>query len=142
MAVFFCPRCFVTVVPHIRFCPNCGTDMIRYLRDTPYPDRLIHALRHPESETRMAAIIALGHMAYAPATQPLLASLVAWPADVVQGAQVLVSLAQIGTAEARAALQSVIHDHPSAVLQHLAARTLAHWPATGPGDSSPDDSSD
>lgn len=125
MPVFFCPQCFAQIAPHIRVCPRCGIDIVDYLRDTPYPERLLHALRHPESEARMSAVIGLGRLAYAPATQPLLDSLMAWPADVVQGEQVIDSLVRIGTPDARQGLKFMTEAHPSAVIRHLAAERWA-----------------
>ncbi|MDA3876936.1 MAG: HEAT repeat domain-containing protein [Halothiobacillus sp.] len=125
MPVYFCPQCFTQIEPNIRICPNCGTDIVRYLNETPYPERLIHALRHPESEARMAAVIGLGRLAYAPATQPLLDSLMAWPADVVQGEQAIDSLVRIGTPNARQGLTLITDTHPSSVIRHLAAEWRA-----------------
>jgi HEAT repeat protein len=94
------------------------------LRKTPYVDRLIHALNHPESEARMAAVIGLGRLAAQAAVSPLLALLERWPADVVQGGEAIQSLRRIGTDAAKNGLQQVAATHPSRVIRHLAERAL------------------
>jgi hypothetical protein len=72
MATFFCPNCFAKIPETIQVYPHCQTNIAQYLQNTPYVDRLIHALHHPESEARMCSIIALGHLATPSATTPLI----------------------------------------------------------------------
>lgn len=122
MPTYFCPRCFAKLAPSVDCCPFCLTDIADYLHSTAYVERLIHALNHPESETRMAAVIGLGRLAAPEAVSPLLALLKRWPADVVQGGEAIQSLQRIGTDAAKNGLKAVVATHPSQVIRHLAER--------------------
>ena len=121
--VHYCTWCFAQIAADAAVCPDCGTNLDDYTRHTPYQDRLIHALHHPLSETRMGAIIALGKMADPKTIGALADCAFEHSGDVIEGLELLHSLQHMPVCAARtAALQRLANDHPAhAVRRHAAA---------------------
>ncbi|MCS6816338.1 MAG: HEAT repeat domain-containing protein [Blastocatellia bacterium] len=59
---FFCPSCWREVNAGFDTCPSCGTNINRYSRSTPYVEKLISALQHPEPQTVRRAAWILGRL--------------------------------------------------------------------------------
>ncbi len=61
MVTKFCPRCFAMNKPTAERCEKCGADLDEPI-GSDYIDRLIHALEHPEPNTRAMAAQLLGRI--------------------------------------------------------------------------------
>ena len=114
-ALQYCTWCFAEIPLDADVCPDCGTHLNDYARHTPYPDRLIHALRHPLSETRMGAIIALGKQADPRTIGALTDCALDHDGDVIEGLEILRSLAQMPASQAELgrALERLAERHPA-----------------------------
>lgn len=125
-AEHFCLWCFAKVPAGTHICPDCGVDMEVYSRTTPYVDRLLHALHHPLSETRMGAIIALGQNANPNTIPALVECAFDHPSDVIQALEILRSLHRMqGGKTWRAGLMRVATDHPAHAIRQQASVLLA-----------------
>ncbi|CUB00269.1 hypothetical protein [Thiomonas bhubaneswarensis] len=110
----YCTWCFAEIPLDAKVCPDCGTNLDDYARHTPYADRLIHALRHPLSETRMGAIIALGKQAQPNTIGALTECAMDNRGDVIESLEILHSLAQMPACPAlKQALQHLAQNHPA-----------------------------
>ncbi|MGO9234687.1 MAG: HEAT repeat domain-containing protein [Methylocella sp.] len=87
----FCPNCHARIPLDAAICPHCRTSLREWQEKT-YVDRLIGALRHPLSEVRMRAIIALGWRGERAAEKPLVECTLRHPIDVVEGLEIVNSL--------------------------------------------------
>ena len=87
-----------------------------------YRVRLKLALLHPLADVRMRAIIALGWRGESETADDLVACALRHPSDVVEGLEIVHSLAQIGNAEVR-----------RIALSDLQARHSAHAVREGAG---------
>lgn len=149
MLTQFCPTCFQDHPAHARRCYRCGTSL-----DEPLPgdfvDHLIHALGHPEPETRIRAARLLGQVGDGRAV-PALCDWATRSSDMgfleaiadalgalgsPEAVPVLIrllreswlsvrvraarALARIGTPEARAALHQAATQDPSPAVRRVA----------------------
>ena len=59
---YYCPACFAKMpfADRDKPCTVCETVAAEWAQTHSYTERLLHALTHPNSEVRMAAIISLG----------------------------------------------------------------------------------
>jgi hypothetical protein len=123
--VHFCTWCFAQIPAGTAVCPDCGTNLDDYARHTSYQDRLIHALHHPLSETRMGAIIALGKQADSLTINALTDCALEHSGDVIEGLEILHSLAQMPQTPTLAqALQRLAREHPAHAVREHAMRQL------------------
>jgi HEAT repeat protein len=123
--VHYCTWCFAQIPAGTVVCPDCGTNLDDYARHTPYQDRLIHALHHPLSETRMGAIIALGKMADPKTIGALVDCAFEHSGDVIEGLELLHSLQHMPRCPERTrALQRLACDHPAHAVRSHAAQML------------------
>lgn len=108
-----CAACFHLAPADARTCPACGADLAtQSARD--YRDKLLTALHHPLADVRMRAIIALGWRGEAASAEPLARCALRHPTDVVEGLEVVDSLARIRDAgAARRALHALQAQHPA-----------------------------
>ena len=122
----YCTWCFAEIPLDAQVCPDCGTNLDDYARHTPYPDRLIHALHHPLSETRMGAIIALGKQADPHTIGALADCALEHDGDVIEGLEILHSLAEMpaGDPLLKAALQRLAEQHPAHAVRTRAQSLL------------------
>jgi HEAT repeat protein len=121
----YCTWCFAEIPAGTTICPDCGTNLDDYARHTPYQDRLIHALHHPLSETRMAAILALGKQADPKTINALTDCALEHDGDVIEGLEILHSLSLMPTGSPlKAALQRLASDHPAHAVRMHTARQL------------------
>ncbi len=121
----YCTWCFAEIPLDVQVCPDCGANLDDYARHTPYPDRLIHALHHPLSETRMGAIIALGKQADPHTIGALADCALEHDGDVIEGLEILHSLAQMpANPSLESALRRLASDHPAHAVREHAARQL------------------
>jgi HEAT repeat protein len=67
---YFCPECWKEIPSSSKQCPYCRADLTSIDR-SPYKDKLIRALRHPEPETRTRAVEILGQIKAREAVVPL-----------------------------------------------------------------------
>ncbi len=108
-----CAACFHLAPADARTCPACGADLAAQSgRD--YRDKLLTALHHPLSDVRMRAIIALGWRGEGDSAQPLARCALRHPTDVVEGLEVVDSLARLrDPAAACGALRALQAQHPA-----------------------------
>jgi len=123
--VHYCTWCFAQIPAGTKVCPDCGTNLDEYARRTPYRDRLIHALHHPLSETRMGAIIALGKQADPKTIAALTDCALEHGSDVIEGLEILRSLEHMPAVPAKvAALQRLATEHAAHAVRTRAAALL------------------
>ena len=109
----FCPRCFAPMDADAGVCPACGLQLERWNAKN-YSAKLIHALRHPLSEIRMRAIIAIGLRRDSRAADALVWCAFQHPTDVIEGLEIVRSLGQMeGSASAQEALRKITARHPA-----------------------------
>lgn len=92
---YYCPACFAPVERGVVHCPVCGVNIAEWEQGHTYTERLVHALRHPNPEARMSAIITLGNWGDAGAALPLAECALAHPLDVTQGLAVVKSIRRL-----------------------------------------------
>lgn len=121
----YCPACFGRIPHDAQTCPLCGASLARMsARD--YKEKLLAALAHPLAEVRMRAIIALGERGEPDAAAALIACALGHPADVVEGLEIVRSLARIDSGQpCLAALRKLVRSHPSRPVRSAASRALA-----------------
>lgn len=138
MPTFFCPSCFAEIDAASSTCTQCGAD-VQAGRDRAYPQRLLHALKHPLSDIRMTAIEALAQLQPEGAAMALADCALEHPRDPVQGVAILRALERLPRNPAWAAAVSRLVDHPAAVVGRGAQALLDSVPAGMVGGSlSPD----
>jgi len=115
-----CPECYRLIPLALVRCPDCGADLASFSAQQ-YRDKLIAALEHPLSEVRMRAIIALGWRRERAAAEALAACALRHPADVIEGLEVVSSLAKIGVRIELAALSRM---HPAHAVRAAASERL------------------
>lgn len=121
---YYCPSCFQKIRRDDKVCSNCQVDIAGWLNVRSYEERLIHALKHPNSEARMGSIIALGNLRVTRAALPLAACALAFPADDVQNLEILRALAKMPTGREKEAALSALSSHPSRIIRQEALRQL------------------
>lgn len=119
---YFCPACFAPIPADDREapCPHCGTVASVWATTHDYTERLIHALGHPNPETRMGAILSLGNRGEARAAVPLARCALAHPIDVVQALEIVRSLGKLPTGPERAAALQLLLHHPARAVRRVA----------------------
>lgn len=117
-----CPLCFSEIPVNAQICPHCGSDTVRH-SGLDYATKLIGALKHPISEVRMRAIIALGWRSQTDSVPQLLALAFSHPADVVEGIAVVESLSRMG-GEGRHALTVLANQHRAHAVREAASKLL------------------
>ena len=131
----FCPACFAPLAQEADTCPACGARMAELSRRD-YREKLVHALLHPLADVRMRAIIALGWRSELETADDLVACALRHPSDVVQGLEIVNSLARMKqTVTGRTALSILQARHPAHAVQEGAARVLAALPNQGEADA-------
>lgn len=125
--VQYCAACFTLFDATQTHCPHCGA-LAQTFSERDYQQKLLHALDHPLAEVRMRAIIALGLRAEAQASEALIQCALRWPADVVQGLQIVASLASIARVTGqRSALERLAREHPAHAVQEAARSALTAY---------------
>jgi len=124
---YFCPECFLPIPADAcaQPCPRCGTVASEWEATHSYTERLIHALRHPNPEVRMGAILTLGNRGEARAALPLAQCALAHPTDVVQGLEIVRSLRKLPNSLDRVAALALLLDHPARAIRRAATREIA-----------------
>jgi hypothetical protein len=125
---FFCPACFHEVPERDRTCPYCGASIHDWSLRHSYGERLVQALDHPLAEVRMAAIIALGKRRDAAAARPLARCARRCATDVVQGLEIVRSVASLSPGSERSSALRRLQRHPARAVRREAARLLAGSP--------------
>ena len=124
---FYCPACFGCVDREDLVCEHCHRVIDASWRKMPYGQRLVRALRHPRPDTRMRAILSLGHRGEPWTAVPLAASALAHPTDPVESRAILASLLRFP----EEALD-MLAEHPSRLIRmELAAHGHLHGPDHG-----------
>jgi hypothetical protein len=120
-----CPACFKLIPADALNCPACGADIVA-LSARNYREKLIAALQHPLAEVRMRAIIALGWRGETEAAEPLVACALRHPVDVVEGLEIVHSLASIYQPRvSQELLARLVMEHPAHAVRESAAEALA-----------------
>ena len=100
------------------------------LSERDYQTKLLHALLHPLSEVRMRAIIALGMRRNPIAADALFDCALRHPKDVVEGLEIVASLALLQPHSAgHAALCRLAARHPAHAVRSAAKKALLREPA-------------
>lgn len=128
MPTFFCPSCFAEIDAASSTCTQCGAD-VQAGRDRAYPQRLLHALKHPLSDIRMTAIEALAQLQPEGAAMAFADCALGHPRDPVQGVAILRALERLPRDPAWAAAVSRLVDHPAAIVGRGAQALLDSVPA-------------
>lgn len=123
---FYCPVCFAEIAEDQQDapCPVCGVTLEEWRRRD-YTDRLIHALRHPNPEVRMGAIISLGNRREPQAAVPLAECALAHPIDVVQALAIVEALRTIEPSLERDRALDLLANHPARAVYWAAAQEKA-----------------
>ncbi|MGQ9667277.1 MAG: selenium-dependent molybdenum cofactor biosynthesis protein YqeB [Anaerolineae bacterium] len=112
-------------------CPACGVDIAEWEQSHTYTERLVHALRHPNPEARMSAIITLGNRGDAGAALPLAECALAHPLDVTQGLAVVESIRRLPRGAEKQAALRLLRRHPSRLIrQAVESRGETNIPST------------
>ncbi|MFN3397351.1 MAG: HEAT repeat domain-containing protein [Sulfurimicrobium sp.] len=120
----FCPACFAPLAQEADTCPACGARMAD-LGNRDYREKLVHALLHPLADVRMRAIIALGLRGEPETADALVKCAMNHPTDVVQGLEIIRSLARMKETEAARTALSILHTrHPAHAVREAAGRKL------------------
>jgi hypothetical protein len=122
MLQFFCPNCFARVPSPHEPCPACGVDSREWVERHPYTSRLIHALDHPISEVRMAAVISLGNCNDAAASMPLVRCALKHPTDIILAKEVTNALRKLPTGPERKEAIKLLKTHPAQAVREAADR--------------------
>jgi HEAT repeat protein len=120
----YCLSCFSLIPAGAEICPVCGARADAFTA-LDYREKLVHALLHPLDDVRMRAIIALGLRGEAETANALVECALRHPADVVEGLEIVRSLARVKDAGAgRDALAMLRDRHPAHAVREEAARML------------------
>jgi hypothetical protein len=122
MVQFFCPKCFVGVPSEQRVCPACGVDINTWSQDHSYTRRLIHALDHPISEVRMAAVISLGNQGDSAASLPLVRCALKHPTDIILAMEIRNALKKLPIGAERDEAIAILKTHPARAVRESAGR--------------------
>ncbi len=114
---YYCPACFAPVEREAVQCPACGVNIRDWEETHTYTERLIHALRHPNPEARMSAIISLGNRGDVKAAIPLAECALAHPLDIVQGMAIMESLCRLPWGQEKQAALELLSRHPSRLIR-------------------------
>jgi HEAT repeat protein len=115
MLTFYCPNCWQSFRQDADRCPACGFDIRRSWDSRQYADKLIAALRHSDQETVIRVVCILGRRREVRAVEGL-AALVRTTQDVYVTTAAVRALAQIGTPQALAFLQTIMN-HPAQMVR-------------------------
>lgn len=116
MVTFFCPECWQVVAENDARCLHCGVDIQRLLLGRDYVDKLIAALRHPESSTPVRAATILGSLRSARAVVPL-QRLIEGNVDIYQKAAAIVALGKIADPCSEPLLENIAQEGPTTLRQ-------------------------
>jgi HEAT repeat protein len=119
---FYCPVCFAEIAGDQQDAPClvCGAVLAEW-RQRDYTDRLIHALRHPNPEVRIGAIISLGNRREPRAAVPLAECALAHPIDVVQALAIVAALRTISPSSERDQALELLAGHPARAVRRAVA---------------------
>jgi len=124
MVQFFCPSCWEEVAEASSKCPYCGVEIESFWDRRDFVEKLIQALRHPESQTPVRAAWLLGQLGDPRAVGPLVDT-VRRTTDVFLGRAVVEALGRIDSDEARVFLLTLI-DHPVRMIADEAQKAVNH----------------
>ncbi len=120
---FFCLVCFAGMAADERDAPCrvCGARIEEWKRRD-YTERLIHALRHPNPEVRIGAIVSLGNRRDPRAALPLAECALTHPVDVVQALAIVRALRIIPSTPERDTALDMRAAHPARAVR----RAVSH----------------
>lgn len=100
----------------------CGVDSKEWVQRHTYTSRLIHALDHPISEVRMAAVISLGNRGDATASLPLVHCALKHPTDIALAMEITNALKKLPIGPERAEAITLLKTHPA----HAIRQAVGH----------------
>lgn len=131
MSVEFCPECFAEISAATQRCPRCDFALRAQPLLGSYDERLISALRHPVTEVRMGAIIALEKRGTTAACDALCGIALTAPADLPQSTAVVECLASmLPTPTARDNLECIAAQHGARSVRENVRNLLAAYDAS------------
>lgn len=113
MITFFCPQCWKEIKEEDRKCPYCDADITEHEKKD-FEDKLINALKHPERETVRRVVWILGRLKSIKAVMSLV-KLFHETDNPFLKREILESLSEIGTEEAKEFIKSSLHSEISTV---------------------------
>lgn len=122
MARFYCPGCFKDFPEDHDRCPACGLDIHAFYDPKDYVDKLIMALKHPESSTPVRAAWLLGRIGDERAVRKLIECFIDSD-DIYLYVAVARALGEIGTEEALEFLASQ-RDHAALMVRNEIQKAL------------------
>jgi HEAT repeat protein len=124
---YYCPNCFAerTLEAHEQPCPICGTDPARWEAEHSFAERLRHALKHPNPQARMMAILTLGNRGEPEAAIPLAECAFDHPLDVVQDLEIVRAIQKIRSGPERTRALEMLTQHAIRAVRAAAADLLA-----------------
>ncbi|NJP06762.1 MAG: HEAT repeat domain-containing protein [Chloroflexaceae bacterium] len=116
---YYCPSCFVKIPREERQrpCPSCGTDAGQWQHQHTFVERMIHALQHPNPETRMMSIITLGNRRQVEAILPLTECAMGVSSDVIQSLQIVKSLIDMPECTEKTTALHMLTDHRASAVR-------------------------
>lgn len=122
---YYCPACFAEILKEASVCPACGVNIRQWEKEhASYDERLIHALKHPNSEARMGSIITLGNRKNVKAAIPLAECALAHPIDVWQGMEIIRALRKLPHSPEKETALKMLLKHPGCMIQEEAEASL------------------
>lgn len=112
---YFCPNCFAEIEENARICPQCQFHLDQW-DDLDYDQKLITAIHHKETFTRMRAVYFLGERKTLAAIEPLQAAFLA-ATDPYFKAEILAALWKIDQHEFGLFVDSIDLAQESAIVQ-------------------------
>jgi len=119
---FYCPACWADFGEDFDWCPHCGLDVREFWASKDYVEKLVLALNHPEKSTPIRAAWILGKLRDPKAVKALI-GLIGKTKDVYLAVAAVRALAEIGTHDAIAFLETVC-DHPARMVREAARKAL------------------
>lgn len=112
---YFCPNCFAEIEENARTCPHCQFHLDQW-DNLDYDHKLIAAIHHKETFTRMRAVYLLGERKTLAAIEPLKAAFLASD-DPYFKAEILTALMKIEPHQFRQLVENIDLEHESAIVQ-------------------------
>jgi hypothetical protein len=101
-------------------CPACGVDVNAWGQGRSYTLRLLHALDHPISEVRMAAVISLGNRRVVAASLPLARCALKHPTDFNLAMEIINALKKLPKVPERDQAVSMLKYHSGRAVRKAA----------------------
>lgn len=120
---FFCPNCFAEILEDTQICPQCQFHLDRW-DELDYDQKLIAAIYHKETFTRMRAVYFLGERKTRAAIDPLQVAFRS-ATDPYYKAEILAALWKIDSHEFSRFAEGIDFDQESAIVNERYQKIIA-----------------